>query len=93
MAGFTFSNDGTFPGNNGLHDAIKALEWIQTHISSYGGDPNRVTVFGQSAGGSLAGLLLVSPLAEGNSVYYISCSPLEVKSYKVSNSNSILITS
>ena len=71
--GFTFTEDGVFPGNNGLRDVIKALEWTQTHISSYGGNPNQVTVFGESSGGSLSGLLMVSPLAEGEILWLMDC--------------------
>jgi para-nitrobenzyl esterase len=50
---------------NGLRDQIVALEWIQTYITSFGGDPNAVTIFGESAGGESICMLSVSPLAEG----------------------------
>ena len=52
-------------GNFGTLDNIKALEWIQTNIANFGGDPANVTVGGQSAGGSNVGKLLISPLAAG----------------------------
>jgi para-nitrobenzyl esterase len=52
-------------GNFGTLDAIAALRWVQEHISAFGGDPNRVTVFGESAGGSDTFAMLVSPRAAG----------------------------
>jgi para-nitrobenzyl esterase len=51
--------------NNGLRDQIAALEWVRDHIEAFGGDPGRVTVFGQSAGAMCIGSLLASPLARG----------------------------
>jgi para-nitrobenzyl esterase len=51
--------------NLGLHDALTALRWVQAHIAPFGGDPARVTVFGESAGGGLCVHVLASPAAEG----------------------------
>ena len=53
-------NDGVVNGNYALSDKIAALEWVQKYIRAFGGDPDNVTIFGQSAGGAS-----VSPKARG----------------------------
>ncbi|XP_070545649.1 pyrethroid hydrolase Ces2e-like [Ptychodera flava] len=63
--GFLSTDDQVAAGNWGLLDNIMALQWIQKNIGNFGGDPNRVTVFGQSSGGVSSSLLLFSPLAAG----------------------------
>lgn len=50
--------------NNALRDQIMALEWVKSHIAHFGGDPNNVTLFGESAGGMAISCLLTSPLAK-----------------------------
>jgi para-nitrobenzyl esterase len=53
------------PSNRGLLDVIAALRWVRAEIHSFGGDPERVTVAGQSAGAMIVAALLASPPARG----------------------------
>ncbi|TGE10509.1 carboxylesterase/lipase family protein [Hymenobacter fodinae] len=55
----------TQAGNAGILDAVEALRWVHQNIAAFGGDPNRVTVMGESAGAKMVGGLLVTPAAEG----------------------------
>lgn len=52
-------------GNYGLLDVVEALRWVQANVGAFGGDPRRVTVCGQSSGGSLVLALLASPASRG----------------------------
>ena len=53
------------PGNYGLQDVIAALQWVHRNIAAFGGDPNAITLGGQSAGAIAVHDLIVSPLAIG----------------------------
>jgi len=61
--GFGWIDDA--PANRGLRDLVAGLEWVRDNIAAFGGDPSRVTIAGQSAGGSAVMALLASPLAQG----------------------------
>ncbi|WP_339651142.1 carboxylesterase family protein [uncultured Maribacter sp.] len=51
--------------NNSILDMVKALEWVKNNIANFGGDPNNVTIFGQSGGGAKVNTLMAMPKAKG----------------------------
>ena len=52
-------------GNYGLMDAVAALEWVQRNIAAFGGDPDNVMIFGESAGAGMTNHLMVMPSSKG----------------------------
>ncbi|CAD0087901.1 unnamed protein product, partial [Aureobasidium vineae] len=63
--GFLALNDGVHNGNYFLSDQIAGLEWVQKYIENFGGDPTRVTIFGESAGAESVNALIASPKGKG----------------------------
>jgi para-nitrobenzyl esterase len=59
------SKEGGGSGNYGYMDQIQALKWVSRNIAAFGGDPNNVTLFGQSSGGGAVSVLMASPLSGG----------------------------
>lgn len=51
--------------NYGVMDMVQGLQWVQTNIANFGGDPDNVTIFGVSAGGMSVNMMLVAPAAKG----------------------------
>ncbi|XP_069073065.1 cocaine esterase-like [Pleurodeles waltl] len=65
ILGFFSTGDEHARGNWGLLDQVAALQWIQENIANFGGDPDSVTIFGESAGGFSVSALILSPLTKG----------------------------
>ncbi|KAK3938489.1 Alpha/Beta hydrolase protein [Diplogelasinospora grovesii] len=63
--GFLALQDGVTNGNFGLADQVNALDWVRENIHRFGGDPDRITIFGQSAGAGSVRALMASPKAAG----------------------------
>ena len=64
------TGDDAAPGNWGLHDQILAMRFVQDNIEQFGGDKDKVTIFGQSAGAASATLHMVIPESYGKSNGY-----------------------
>ncbi|XP_069678273.1 esterase FE4-like [Periplaneta americana] len=63
--GFLSLQNSEVPGNNGLKDQSMALHWIKQNIARFGGDPNKVTISGNSAGGAAVHYQVLSPMSRG----------------------------
>ena len=65
FTGFLSTEDSVCPGNNGMKDQVAALRWVRDNIAVFGGNPNSVTIFGESAGGASTHLHMLSPASKG----------------------------
>ena len=85
--GFLYGENEEAPGNVGLYDQLLALNWVKTNIHVFGGDPNDITIFGQSAGSISVGQHILSPLSKGMFKRAIleSGAPIDQISFKSTN--------
>ncbi|XP_070286474.1 bile salt-activated lipase-like [Myotis yumanensis] len=63
--GFLSTGDPNLPGNYGLRDQHMAIAWVKRNIAAFGGDPDNITIFGESAGGASVSLQTLSPHNKG----------------------------
>ncbi|XP_037084522.1 cocaine esterase-like [Pollicipes pollicipes] len=82
--GFFTTHDRHAPGNYGLLDQVMLLRWVRDNIAFFGGDPEAVTIFGESAGGTSVSLMVISPLARGLFHHAISQSGSAISTFGVS---------
>lgn len=70
VLGFLSTEDEACPGNWGIKDQVKALEWVQKNIAKFGGNPKNVTIFGESAGSVSVHILVQSSAATGANIIF-----------------------
>ncbi|XP_073429029.1 neuroligin-2 isoform X1 [Dendrobates tinctorius] len=83
VLGFLSTGDPAAKGNYGLLDQIQALRWLEENIGHFGGDPERITIFGSGAGASCVSLLILSHHSEGLFQKAIAQSGTAISSWSV----------
>ncbi|RLW00545.1 hypothetical protein DV515_00008781 [Chloebia gouldiae] len=81
--GFLSTGDGNLPGNYGLKDQHMAIAWVKRNIKAFGGDPDNITIFGESAGAASVSLQTLSPKNKGLFKRAISQSGVGVCSWAI----------
>uniref|UniRef100_A0A8C1R5I3 Neuroligin 2a n=1 Tax=Cyprinus carpio TaxID=7962 RepID=A0A8C1R5I3_CYPCA len=84
VLGFLSTGDQSAKGNYGLLDQIQALRWLKENIGHFGGDPERITIFGSGAGASCVNLLILSHHSEGLFQRAIAQSGSAISSWSIS---------
>ncbi|XP_052022974.1 acylcarnitine hydrolase-like [Apodemus sylvaticus] len=92
ILGFFSTGDQHARGNWGYLDQVAALRWVQQNIVHFGGNPNRVTIFGESAGGTCASTHVVSPMSQGLFHGAIMESGVALLPYLISHTSEMLST-
>jgi carboxylesterase type B len=80
FTGFLSTEDAVCPGNYGMKDQVAALRWVRDNIALFGGNPNSVTIFGQSAGGGSTHFHMLSPASKGKK--HQNCRPALPQAWK-----------
>lgn len=91
--GFFSTGDSTAPGNYGMLDQVEALKWIQDNIESFRGDPSKVTLLGESAGGASVNLHLLSSLSKGLFHRLISESGTDLSPFAFNGKSGVTLSS
>lgn len=87
--GFVTTGDSVAPGNYGMMDQIEAMKWVQENIVNFGGNASKVTIFGESAGGSSVGLMLLSEQSNGLFHRAISISGVDLSPFAIGSSTEV----